>query len=125
VGVGPDAGTPPSPYPPGGAAVVSVVQATEPGGALTEGAVPQALNVVVNDRTTPPPEIIDVYAIGTPVFGATSSDPVPGGNPLAAGTTPVILVAMTPASVTLVVDAGVKGISVAWLPVVIPGWSTE
>ena len=38
---------------------------------------------------------------------------------------PVILVAVTPpVAVILVLDAGVSGISVAWLPVVIPGCST-
>ena len=40
--------------------MVSVVHATLPDGALTEGAVPQALKVVVNEKTVPPAEIVDV-----------------------------------------------------------------
>jgi hypothetical protein len=126
VGVGVAAGVPPPPYcPPGGTTVVRVDQPTAPVGALTEGAVPQALKVVVKVRTTPPPETVDLYVIGRSVLGAMSIDPVPGGRPLEAGTTPESLVAVTPpATVTLALEAGVSGSSVAWLAAVIPGCRT-
>jgi hypothetical protein len=109
LGVGAPAGVPPLPYPPEGAAVVKLDQAIAPVGALTEGGVPQALKVVVNVRTTAPPEIVDVSIIGRSVLGATSSDPVPAGRLGVAGTIPEILVAVTPpASVTLALDSGVS-----------------
>lgn len=60
VGAGAGAGNPPPPYPPpAGTAVVNVDQATAPAGALTDGAVPQPLNVVVNARVVPPAEIVE------------------------------------------------------------------
>ena len=58
--MGDAAGVPPLPYPPGGATALKLDQAIAPVGALTDGADPQALKVVVNVRTAPPPETVDV-----------------------------------------------------------------
>jgi len=60
VAVGAAAGVLPLPYPPGGAAVVRLDHATAPVGALTDGAIPHALKVVVDRSTTPPPEKVEI-----------------------------------------------------------------
>ena len=60
VAVGPAAGVLPLPYPPGGTAVVRLDQATAPVGALTDGAISQALKVVVNVNATAPAETVEL-----------------------------------------------------------------
>jgi len=79
VGVGTGVAPPPLPNPFGGVAVVKLDHATAPVGALTDGAVPHALNVVVKDATTPAPEMVDEYVIGRSVLGVMSRYPVPAG----------------------------------------------
>jgi hypothetical protein len=95
--------------------VVRVDQATTvPLGALTVGAVPQLLNVVLKVKVVPPAETVDVYVMGRSELEAMSSVPVPAGTRALAGTTPVIFVAAAPPGpVTLADDSAVSGISPA------------
>ena len=97
-----------------------------PVGAFTDGATPQALKVVVDRNTTPPPEKVEIKVIGRSVRGAMSTDPVPVRKPFRSvgGTIPEIRVAATPpAPVTLEPDSWVRSIPSAWLPPVMPSWS--
>lgn len=82
-------------------------QATAPAGAVTVGAVPHALNVVVLVTEAPLTVKLDEYSRGTFDVGATSSCAVAAGLPFEAGIEPRIRVAaVPPVVVTCVVDAG-------------------
>jgi hypothetical protein len=59
VAVGAGVAPPPLPNPFGGVAVVKLDHATAPVGAVTDGAVPQALNVAEKETTTPTPEMVE------------------------------------------------------------------